>query len=102
MQIWKYELELTDQQIISLPKGAKILTLQTQRKDEGEEPRPFIWAEVNPEAPQEERVFCTLGTGKNIPTAFFEQTDYVGTYQQEPFVWHVYTLKPPPEQQQKK
>ena len=103
MQIWKFELELTDQQILEIPQGAKILTLQMQKHDEGEVPRPYFWAEVDPGAPMEERMFLTFGTGKEIPDAFRNLIRHVGTYQQEPFVWHVYeAIKQKPEQQQAK
>lgn len=43
MIIWKYSLEITDDQILGIPENAKILTAQLQNDV------ACIWALVNPE-----------------------------------------------------
>ena len=68
--IWKFQLE----PVISMPKGAEILTVQTQAGT------PFVWALVNPEAENEYRYFDIFGTGHNVPVGT-EVMKYVATYQ---------------------
>ena len=43
MKIFKYELKVSDIQFVSMPKGAKLLKVQTQRAT------PCIWALVDPD-----------------------------------------------------
>lgn len=59
-RIYKYELKITDGQNISLPIGAKILTVQTQ----GE--KVCLWALVDPKASTEFRFFEIFGTGHAV------------------------------------
>lgn len=80
-RIYKYKLEITDVQTILMPRGASILTVQLQ---EGE---PHVWALVNPEYAKEEIVIHTYGTGSPIETP---GKLYIGTYQLNGFVWHVF------------
>ncbi len=80
MKIWKYSL-LFPLSILSIPRGGKIVALQAQRE------HPCIWVEVDPEATTEARGFRVYGTGHEIPD---EGVEYVGTYQDGAFVWHVY------------
>ena len=46
-KIYKYRIEVTDDQNIEMPVGAKILTVQTQNGV------PCIWAMVDPNAEKE-------------------------------------------------
>lgn len=80
-QIWKYDVHDGS---IRMPKGAKILSVQLQNN------RPNIWAIVDPKAEMVSRLFVIVGTGEP-----FDDTDmsYVGTYQQPPFVWHLFEWK---------
>lgn len=77
--IWKYKIDGS----IQMPKDAKILTVQNQ---DGEE---HLWALVNPINELEVRKFIIIGSGQS-----FDDTDanYIGTYQQPPFVWHLFEL----------
>lgn len=81
--IHKYMLSPTDMQEVRMPKGAKILCVQTQRDV------PCIWAEVDVHQPMETRVFTTIGTGHTFPPGVL---GYVGTYQihNGRLVFHVY------------
>lgn len=59
-RIYKYPVDITDRQVISLPKGAKILSVQDQFG------KPQLWALVDPEAELEERIFEVFGTGNPV------------------------------------
>ena len=79
-QIWKYSLE----NVIEMPKGAEILTVDIQN---GQMFNAQMWVKVNTENEMEKRMFEVIGTGQN-----FDDTNrkYIGTYQDGPFVWHVF------------
>lgn len=81
--IYKYELAITDNQVVQMPIDAKILTVQTQHG------KPWMWALVNPEYPLVKRNFETYGTGHRVPTLGIT---YIGTYQVEDgsLVFHVF------------
>jgi len=78
-QIWKFRLNNT----IQMPMDAKILTVQMQ---DGE---PNIWAMVDTQNELESRTFTIVGTGNP-----FDDTDtkYIGTFQEPPFVWHLFEI----------
>lgn len=84
-QIWKYELSPFNK-AVEMPRGAKILTVQTQNGP------PFIWALVIPENDKETRFFEIIGTGKNIPTQIGVEFKYINTFQLEggSLVYHVF------------
>lgn len=84
--IWKFPIETTDKQEISIPKGANILCVQTQFNE------PNIWAYVNPKAPLENRIIEVFGTGHPINESDDINRRYIGTYQTDGgnFVFHVW------------
>lgn len=89
-QIWKFEIEVTGSQHITMPVGADVLCIQMQNG------RPCIWVEVDPEADVKPRHLLVIGTGHTIPEApsgrYFR---YIGTVQSPPFfVWHLYEEAP--------
>lgn len=55
--VWKYPLTVTESQIVLIPKGAAILTVQTQND------MPFLWAQVDTNAPPVPRYIAIIGTG---------------------------------------
>jgi hypothetical protein len=63
MNIWKYTLEIKNEQKIMMPIGAKILSIKIQNK------LPQIWAFVNENAPVELRSFFIV-TGTQLPDDF--------------------------------
>ncbi len=84
--VWKFPFHTTDNVVIEMPKGAQVLSIQTQHG------KPCMWALVDPEAPKVNRLFRVFGTGHPIP--FFEENlSYDGTYQEQggDLVWHVFT-----------
>ena len=72
--IWKFTFNEKDVFEFTMPKGAKILTLQRQHN------LNCIWAWVNPAAETEKRTFAIFGTGHPIPITV-KQENYIGTYQ---------------------
>ena len=73
--IWKFPVPTRDERAaLEMPKGARILTVQTQGLDE----RPELWALVDPGANREIRIFRTYGTGHPID---HDPGEYVATYQ---------------------
>lgn len=84
--IWKFPLAVIGRLEILMPRGAKILTVQTQND------RPCIWADIETDdGPKEARVFWTIGTGNLTPHNFDKMT-YIGTYliERDQLVFHLY------------
>ena len=82
--IWKFPLPVGDFVAISMPAGARVLTVQTQGIN------ACLWALVDTDAPRETRRFRVFGTGH--PVEGVEVDSYVGTIQQlgGALVWHVF------------
>lgn len=74
LTIWKYPLAVEDYVTLSLPKGARILSVQTQRG------LPQLWALVDADAPTVQRRFRVFGTGHALPNGVIFDT-YLGTFQ---------------------
>jgi hypothetical protein len=81
--IWKFPLEITDRQVVRVPRRAVILSVQTQNGV------PCIWALVDTEEETEERTFFVYGTGHEC---FSEAFRFIGTFQvrQETLVFHLF------------
>lgn len=84
--IYKFPLGVKHFTVISMPKGAEILTVQMQFGD------LCLWAIVDPEAEDEDRQFYIFPTGRplNLP-----EYEYIGTVQMRggQLVWHVFEIK---------
>lgn len=82
--IWKYSLDLTDEQQLKIPKGSQILAVQVQRGD------LVLWAIVDTEAPMEERGIVIVGTGHPFPNVGIAR--HIGTVQMMDgaLIWHVF------------
>lgn len=72
--IFKFPLEATDLQEISIQKGAEILTVQTQHGI------PQLWAVVDPQAEKEVRAIRIVGTGHFLGEELTRR-GYIGTFQ---------------------
>jgi hypothetical protein len=68
--IWKFEI--SPDAAVSMPKDAKILTIQTQGGG------IFIWALVDTDAAKESRSIRIYGTGHELPA---DPGKYIGTFQ---------------------
>ena len=84
--IYKFELDVIDNQAVSLPGGAEILSIQEQNG------KPCMWAKIDTDAPYETRQFATVGTGNPIP--FDESNPFIATYQLQDgaLVFHVFEI----------
>lgn len=74
-QIWKFPMASPEQGRIEMPKGAEILTIQTQNET------PCIWALVNPENEKEVRYFEVFGTGHEVCCDMGVERKYINTFQ---------------------
>ena len=79
--IWKFVIPLQHAVKIDMPVNADLLTVQLQGDV------PTLWASVDPEAQRATRVLTIIGTGREAP-----EGRYVGTWQQDGFVWHLFDL----------
>ncbi len=88
MRIFKYHFLVEGEVVISMPKGAHILTVQVQHD------WPCIFAIVDPEKQFESRTFRIFGTGHemdiNIP-----YSNYIGTFHllNGDFIGHLFETK---------
>lgn len=71
--IYKYPLEITDNQCVKMPKDAQILTVQMQGKT------PCLWAMVDTENEVVERFIEIYGTGN--PITGQDSRRYISTFQ---------------------
>lgn len=84
-KIYKYEIPLEDQFEIEVPEDYEILTLQMQNN------KPCIWMAVDPKRKLTKLTFKTYGTGDDIESE--KVIRYIGTYQKDFMVWHVFQKK---------
>lgn len=71
MEIWKFPL-LADDAPISMPRGARILSLALQRGE------PHVWALADPEQPKVLRRLRVIGTGMRLGDV--ANSVFVGTF----------------------
>lgn len=85
-QIWKFPLTIVDKQEIKMPIGSEILCVQTQNET------PYLWALVNPESENENRMFEIFGTGGVVYYDMGVNRKYIGTGQMQGggFVYHLF------------
>lgn len=84
--IWKYQLELTDKQVIEAPMNARALSV-------GLDPAGdlCVWMEVERDVFNHGKTFYIVGTGHPLPDEQF--IEFIGSVKQDPFMWHVYEGK---------
>ena len=83
--IWKFNFEITDYIELEMPKGAEILSVQTQHET------PCIWAGITAGNGTEIRKFRVFGTGQPI-TMNENGLKFIGTFQlmNGSFVGHLF------------
>ena len=87
-RIWKFNLKVTDTQVLKIPVESQILTVQLQNGT------PVLWALVYPDSPTEDVCIETIGTGNPISTGV--DRHYISTYQlSNGLVFHVFELLTP-------
>lgn len=94
--IWKFILPIYNdngnvraRSLIGMPQGARILSFQVQ------DGKYCLWAEVDSEKPKRTRAFQIVGTGNEMPPDRIEGENYIGTVQNEHFVWHLFEIQFP-------
>lgn len=82
-EIWKYPIPVrNDVHAIQVPHGAKFRSAVMQNGV------LVLYAEVNPDAPAYPHAVTVAGTGVAFDPLL--AGEYIGTVQEEIFVWHVY------------
>ena len=84
--IWKYQLEICDEQYLQIPSGAKILTVQIQQET------VQLWACVDLDLTPVLRQIRIHGTGHNVPN--HDKLKYISTFQLQDgnLVFHVFEV----------
>jgi len=83
--VWKFPISVSNEsESLPLPEGANYLHVAIQPGS-----GPCVWVEVEPERAAQNRFIQVFGTGHTIP----ETAKYIGTWQEEPFVWHLYEVR---------
>ena len=85
--IYKYPLELKDDQTIEVPQGSKVLTVQVQ------DGKPCLWVLISDSEFKSIRYIEMFGTGHSIDRG---ERKYVGTFQlpEKGLVFHVFEFTP--------
>lgn len=70
--VYRYPLKVVDEQIISMPRGAEILTVAKREGSRvmlgvGSHEAVEMWALVDPDEPTEDRRIRVAGTGHPLP-----------------------------------
>lgn len=84
MTIWKFPLAVAVENAITMPAGARVLSVQMQNG------QPTLWAMVDPSAPPTRRRFRLAGTG--LECSDCAGLDFLATLQDGPYVWHVFAV----------
>lgn len=82
--VYKYPLDAVLEQTISLPIGAKILSIGLDPKGD-----VVMWAIVDLDVESEDRIFHVIGTGWPI-SGDVGCLDFLGTFLVEDLVFHVF------------
>lgn len=80
--IYKYPIQITDEQEISMPQGAEVIHA-------GLDPQgtPCVWAMVDTQNKPEPVSILVYGTGNPMT---YTPDRHVSSFTQGPFVWHVF------------
>jgi hypothetical protein len=89
-RVFKYSLEVTDEQTIELPRNTKILCVQTQNGF------PQLWALIDDEEKRMKKVIIAIhGTGHPIDNDEVLDREYISTFQLSngSLVFHVFKIE---------
>jgi len=86
MVIYKYELDIKNNQKIEMPEVHEILCVKSQRG------RICLWALVDPTSMPVAKDFCVFGTGHTVSKKLDRK--YIGTCMthNDQCVWHVFEV----------
>jgi len=79
--IWKYKLDIVDEQFIEMHQYSKLLSVAMQGNE------LCLWAVVEPERDMGTVQIRIFGTGNPV---YFGSLPFLGTVQEGRFVWHVF------------
>jgi hypothetical protein len=84
--VWKFPINIVDDQQIEMPEHAQILHVG------GQDGRLCLWVRVNPANAKVARRISVRGTGHTIEKGQLAPANgfYLGSAQVGPFVWHVF------------
>lgn len=82
--IWKFPFEIVSPFQVLMPLGAEVLTAQDQAGT------GCLWALVESENKLEPRYFEIFGTGQPVHGDTNVERRHIATFQQPPFVWHLF------------
>jgi hypothetical protein len=87
-EVWKFQLEIAENNELELPKGYQVLDLQFGNK----ESNPCLWVLVYPKMETEKVLFELYGTGHSICNEYNAERKYIGTFQNftGEFVGHLF------------
>lgn len=85
MRIWKWEIEVTDEQTLMMPSGAKLLDVQMQAG------KCCVWALCDQNAEKKPRHLAIYGTGNFMPD---DPGEYIATFQMHggSLVFHAFEI----------
>lgn len=83
-EIWKFPFDLEGEFEVIMPASARILHVELQERT------PCIWALVNTSHDPQVKRFKVVGTGHALP--FDRAWTYIATFQQPPYVWHLFEI----------
>jgi hypothetical protein len=87
MKVYKYTLDITGKQVVKMPPGALLLSVQPS-DPEREKNQLWVWALVDPDLSPASREFLIVGTGHPCNANFYA---YLGTCMMpNGLVWHVF------------
>jgi hypothetical protein len=81
--IYKYELAVTDKQVLKLPHDAWFMRIEQQGVS------VMLWALVDTDHPTVDREIRCFGTGHPLPDSIMF-ADHIGTVQMGTLVWHFF------------
>ena len=85
-QVWKYQLQITDNQELKIPNNSDILSFDIQNGI------PCIWVLVTPIYRKVVRRFSLYGTGHDIKYGDGKDRVFIGTIQTGPSVFHLFEI----------
>lgn len=90
MEVWKYPLEVTDEQKVEVPYGSKVLSVIEQND------MPTLYALVNPYSNLKETWCISIrGTGHPLAKEMLGVSLFIGTISTHSgrLVWHIWSRK---------
>ena len=84
--VWKFPLDLVEEQTIHVPHGAVALHCELQGR------QPCLWVQVDPTVEKTPRRIILVGTGNSHPALAEPTTVHIGTVQMDEFVWHFFEV----------